>query len=96
MCVPCLMPDAKLQDPVRRNPPATGVAVPGRVPWPAITGRRSLPNSSATASSPRYAPPVPVARQAAISTQPAEGSAVRHLFEHAHGRQRPQLGAAAQ
>jgi hypothetical protein len=51
MCVPCLIPDAKLHEPLSMNPSSVGTAVPGRVPWPAITGSRGFPNSSATAES---------------------------------------------
>jgi len=50
------------------------VAVPGRVPCPAITGYVPPANSSDAADSPRYAPAVPIARFAAITTQPAEAS----------------------
>ena len=35
MCVPCLIPEAKLHEPLNRKPPSLGTAVPGRVPWPA-------------------------------------------------------------
>ena len=51
MCVPCLMPDAKLHEPVRLKPPFVGFAMPGRVPCPAMTGKRGPANSSLTASS---------------------------------------------
>ncbi len=77
------MPEAKLHEPLSTNPPACGVAVPGRVPWPAITGRRSPPNSSSTAASPRNAAPVPIASEAAISTHPVDGSPYDTSLEHA-------------
>ena len=68
------MPEAKLQSPLSRCPPSVSTALPGRVPWPAITGKRSPPNSCETASSPRNAAPVPTASPAAMCTQPTEGS----------------------
>ena len=74
MCVPCLMPEAKLHEPLSRKPFLSGTAVPGRVPWPAITGRRLPEKSCLTAVSPRYAAPVPIASAVAMSTQPADGS----------------------
>ena len=53
MCVPCLMPDAKLHAPLSRKPSGHGTARPGLVPCPAMTGSRDPPNSTVTASSPR-------------------------------------------
>ena len=49
----CLMPEANCHDPLRRWPPSWATAVPGRVPWPAMTGKRSPPKISSTAWSPR-------------------------------------------
>ena len=57
------------------RPPSVGVvAVTGRVPCPAITGRFPSAHISAVASSDRYAPPVPIERHEAMSTQPADAS----------------------
>ena len=49
----CLMPEANCHEPLRRWPPSWATAVPGRVPWPAMTGKRSPPKISSTAWSPR-------------------------------------------
>ena len=50
----CLMPEAKLQSPLISRPPSTCLAVPGRVPWPAMIGQRSTSvKISSIALSPR-------------------------------------------
>jgi hypothetical protein len=45
----CLMPEANCHEPLSRWPPSWATAFPGRVPCPAITGKRSPPKISSTA-----------------------------------------------
>ena len=70
--------------------------MPGRVPCPAMTGSASPRNSSLTAASSRYAAPVPIASDAAISTQPADGSPYETFSMTSQRRDRIELRAAAQ
>ncbi len=75
MCVPCLMPEAKLHEPAQ---PEAVLLRDGRAGTRSLARDHGQALAARTApsrpTSPRYAAPVPIASAAAIKTQPADGS----------------------
>jgi hypothetical protein len=90
------MPDAKLHEPLKLKPPFVGFATPGRVPCPAMTGKRGPANSSLTASSFKYAAPVPIAQRRGHQHPACGRIAVRHVLDDLERRHGVELEPAAQ